>query len=119
MKTLADALDLNNPQPAASKPDSGPKTAKAISKDLLNSIEYRQSLIRRIETDTLPAAVECKLYEYAYGKPVDRVEVKDVTANLEEMSSEELESRAMALATLARRMREGSETDTTDKPKVH
>lgn len=122
MKSLADALGVASPQPDTKKQEPRPQTAKAISRDLLNSLEYRVSLIRRIESDTLPAAVECKLYEYAYGKPVDRVEVKDTTSKLEEMTSEELEARAMALATLARRMREGTidpEVGSGDSTKVH
>lgn len=90
MKTLADSLGLT--QPAAPAPDTAPtkQSAKTLAKGILESSEYRRSIERRITSDTLPPAVECKLYDYAYGKPVDKVEIKDVTNRLEAMSDEQL-----------------------------
>lgn len=112
MKSLADTLGLNTPEAPTQAPQK--LTAKALSKKILQSPEYIASIIRRITLDTLPAAVECKLYDYAFGKPVDKVEVKDTTDHLESMSSEELEARAMALAALAAKLRA-----TDDSPSVH
>lgn len=101
MKSLADTLGLND-----EKPKEKLKTAKALSREILQSDDYVASVKRRIQTDTLPAAVECKLYDYAYGKPVDRVEVKDTTENLEALTSEELEAKIMALGALAAKLKE-------------
>lgn len=64
------------------------------------------SLRRRILADNLPPAVECKLFEYAYGKPVDKVEWKDTTNSFEDMSSEQLEAEAMSLVLLAQKLRQ-------------
>ena len=106
MKSLADSLGINPPEQELPEQEPTPKSAKDFAKRILSSAQYRESIKRRIVTDTLSAAVECKLYDYAYGKPVDRVEVKDTTDRLEDLTSEELEARAMALASLAASLRE-------------
>jgi len=68
--------------------------------------------------DELPPAVECKLWDYAYGKPVERVEVLDTTTPLTKLSAQALEERAAALVTLARQLRQtaaaSSETETEE-----
>src|ERR1051326_6377433 len=112
MKSLWDALHIADPeQPDAPAPEPMPKlTAKAMCRDILNSPQYRRSLIDRIIFKELPPAVECRLWDYAYGKPVERVEMKDKSNPLEGATAEELERRAMLLATLARRLRAGEES---------
>lgn len=121
MQSLAEALGT---VPVAGGQESEaeqqkPQSAKVLSRALLNSREYRQSLIDRIALGELPPAVECKLWDYAYGKPVDRVEVKDTTRVLEHLSVEELEERALALAGLARQIRTGAGRSTDDvEPEV-
>lgn len=119
MKSLYDSLHPDENQNSISAEQPTLKSAKAISRKLLESPEYQASLIRRIASDSLPAAVECKLYDYAYGKPVDKVEVKDTTESLEHMTSEQLEARAMALATLARKMREQRGASDDPPSQVH
>lgn len=81
-------------------------TAAAFSKEILDSVQYRESLLRRIIMDELPPAIEVLLYHYAHGKPVERVEVKDTTDSLEHLTVEQLEEQAMRLAETARQMRE-------------
>ena len=49
-------------------------TAQAFSMLILESKEYRQSLLRRILEDRLPPAVETKLMDYGWGKPKETVE---------------------------------------------
>ena len=107
MKTIAEALGLENLPEQPSSEKSLPLSAKTFSKGILNSEEYRASIRRRVITDTLPPAVECKLYEYAYGKPVDSVEVKTSSDTLSELTVEQLEAKALALALLARKLRDG------------
>lgn len=114
MKSLADALGISNDleKPANSVLDSKSNvksTAKQRSREILTSDEYNRSLMRRLTTDSLAPAVECKLYDYAYGKPADRVEVKDVTERLDGLSVEELESRLASLLLLARTLRPAHE----------
>lgn len=49
-------------------------TVRDFCRGVLQSREYRQSVLDRITLGLLPPAVECKMYDYAYGKPPDRVE---------------------------------------------
>lgn len=98
MKTLADSLGIKTPDADTTKSPSPSKiSAKTLAKGILESNEYKRSLERRITTDTLPPAVECKLYDYAYGKPVDKVEIKDTTNRLEAMSNDQLMAHLEAL----------------------
>jgi hypothetical protein len=73
---------------------------REFCRGIIESAEYRQSLVERIMEHTLPAAVEVMLHMYAYGKPHDQ---KDNTLALarEEMSgltTEELYARAQNAA---------------------
>ena len=115
MKSLAEILGTDTPASSSPTSDTAPKklTVKSLAKGILESVEYRRSVARRVADGTLPPAVECKLYEYAYGKPVDKVEINDKRNNLEDLSTEQLEARAMELAALARKLR-GEESGATD-----
>lgn len=73
-------------------------TPQQFSLAVLRSAEYRESLLRRIEHDELPSAVELWLLNTAHGKPVERLEVKQVPEDLEQLSSEELRLRAEAIS---------------------
>ena len=116
LKTLADQLGPeHDPAGAAAEAEAARLEAEALAlcttgKDfaehLLQSKQYRESVMRRIVVDALPSAVEVMLFHYAYGKPVERVEVRDTNNSLENLTAEELEARALFLADLARRMRE-------------
>jgi hypothetical protein len=91
MQSLADVLGVQDPikpgEPVAPAPS--PKlTAKAFCKDILNSREYRESIMRRVIMDELPPAIECMLWDRAHGKTVERVEVKDRTESLEDLTPE-------------------------------
>src|ERR1044071_390853 len=106
MKSLYDALNVENPEQPGVALEPAPKlTAKELCREILNSTQYRQSLLQRIIFQELPPAVECRLWDYAYGKPVERVEVKDTSDSLEHLTVEQLEARALFLADLARRIR--------------
>lgn len=87
-------------------------SVETFCREVLNSPEYRQSIRNRITLGILPAQVECLMYHYAHGKPVEKVEVKDDRSSaLETMTVEQLESRALFLADVARRMREQANED--------
>lgn len=107
---LCEALGIpyNEPDPPSTlgtDEDFLNSTGKEFSQKIVNSREYRQSLLRRLMADTLAPAVECRLLDHALGKPLERVEVEDKTIRLDQYTVEQLEERAMLLATLARRIR--------------
>lgn len=114
-KFLLDQDEGESEDRQATPAQGRPRSAKVISRTLLNSSEYRQSLVDRISLGELPPAVECKLWEYAYGKPIDRVEVKDTTPSLGQLTAEQLEERALRLAQLARQMREQGQSEKDDQ----
>lgn len=63
--------------------------AREFARELLNSQVYRENLKLRLMAGDLPANLEAMLFHYAYGKPVETLEV--VKANdFERMSDEEL-----------------------------
>lgn len=90
--------------------------------DIVNSPDYRASILRRIRNDDLPPAVECRLLDHALGKPIDRVETKDTTevADLGNMSISELKLYIRQLTDLAERMTDdvvdSSSTPVDDPP---
>jgi hypothetical protein len=74
-QSAAQLLGVQDPTDPTAPVSPAPKlTAKQFCRALLATPQYRESLLRRILMDDLPPAVECKLWEYAYGKPVDRIE---------------------------------------------
>lgn len=101
-------------------------TGKEFSSRVIHSRAYRASILRRLCTDTLAPAVECRLLDHALGKPAERLEVEDKTIRLDQYTVEQLEERAMLLATLARRIRMNDgvprlvpEPDDSGPPAVH
>jgi hypothetical protein len=109
VQSLAEFLGVLDPQadaPAESSfsPDITPQSAEDFCQGVLSSREYRESVYRRITMDDLPPSIEQMFYAYACGKPVEKIEVTDKTA-IENMTVEQLEERALALVSLARKMR--------------
>lgn len=79
------------------------REAREFAKQILESQEYRDSLIKRIREGTLPSNIEMLLYHYRFGKPKDVVEfVPASTDQIQGMSNAELAVRAEALARAAR-----------------
>jgi hypothetical protein len=78
-------------------------SVRDFARGILRSRDYRRSIIHRVTLGNLPPAVEVLLYHYAEGKPVDKIEV--TTPEMEQLTSEQLEARAMQLAVLARDLR--------------
>ena len=112
MKTLAESLGLDNSpfdvEPKSTIDDIVFLTAKDFALSILESAEYRQSILRRVIADELPSAIEAKLMDYGWGKPPDRVEhtgkdgqpietvteVRRVIVRMEAPIESELEERA-------------------------
>jgi hypothetical protein len=81
MKKLADILGIANafdidpmPTTVIERQEVENPTAQQFALSILESPEYRQSLLRRILTDDLPPAVETKLMDYGWGKPKETIE---------------------------------------------
>ena len=71
-QTLAEFLGTDQ---ADNLPTELPQlTVKDFCRGVLESREYRQSVVHRINLGTLPAAVELMMYARAYGAVPDRVE---------------------------------------------
>lgn len=107
-QSLADFLGVQDPvQPElpVQPPPSLKITVKGFCKGILSSVQYRESLMRRIIMDELSPAVECMLWDRAHGKTVEKMEFKDTTDPLEELTIEQLEERAVKLLEVARRLR--------------
>jgi hypothetical protein len=62
----AETVEL--PAPTADMDDS------AFCRGVIASTQYRESLLRRLITDSLPSAVETMLWERAHGRVAQRVE---------------------------------------------
>lgn len=124
IRSLADFLGTTSTAKDAAAPESLAQatdpvdydklTAAEFCKAILTSPEYRQSIVHRITLGTLPPAVECRFYDYAYGKPVEKVEVKDTTDDSDDLTAEQLEERAAHLMELARELRDINADDDDD-----
>lgn len=99
LRSLADVLGVLDP----ARPDDQtpvydePKTAREFALRVLNSPEYRHSVYRRLMLHEFPPALEVLLHHYAYGKPVEKVEVKDTSNPLETISLGTLKERVITL----------------------
>jgi len=87
-----------------------PNEARDFSAGILRSEEYKLSVKTRAKNGTLPPAVEQLLWHYAYGKPVDRLEIsRPDEAELAGLPYDELAAEAELLAQALR------ETDAQEK----
>lgn len=68
--------------------------ARERALELLEHPDYKLSLLRRIQTDTLAPLMERSLWEYAYGPPKQRVEIS-TRQDYSELSHEELAQKAL------------------------
>jgi hypothetical protein len=75
--------------------------AREFAKELLEDETYRANLKQRLQYGAVPAAVEVRLWDYLYGKPADKLEIKDDRAKLEGLSNEELVTYLEDLKNLA------------------
>lgn len=68
---------------------------KDFARRVLEDGAYRLGILQRARTGTLAPQVEVTLYHYAYGKPVERVQIDDrrTGAELQHMSPEELKKQ--------------------------
>lgn len=126
-QSLADYLGTVDPaKPEVPvKPFKTPKTGEEFARAIVCSEDYRRSLQQMIFLGSLPPAVHSWLLCTAFGKPIDRLEVKDTTDPIDALTAEQCEERAMRLLELARAMKVAEfeeapdEEDAGDSDVVH
>jgi hypothetical protein len=124
LRSLADILGV--PDPARPDEDTSvydePKTAREFALKVLNSPEYRFSVYRRLMLHEFPPALEVLLHHYAYGKPVEKVEVKDTSNPLEATSLTNLKERVITLQRIISQLESDDAPDTSssdDSKTIH
>lgn len=92
-------------------------SARRFAQRLLKTKIYRESIQRRMILHELSPAVECLLLYYAFGKPVEKVQVEDTTPTMETMSLADMKKRAEFLMRVINAMEEDPSSPTTDSPR--
>ncbi len=76
-KPVGRPFQKGQPNPGRGRPpgsvNGSIKDIRQLCRKMLEDKSYLQHVQKRLRRGTLPPAVWAKLYEYAYGKPVDRV----------------------------------------------
>lgn len=124
-QSLADVLGVSDPvqpdKPATAFNASA--TRKDFCKQILDSPEYRQSLMQRIVLGMLPPAIEQLLYYYADGKPVEHLKVIDDSSIVDltpEQVAEKLQRvQRMLLMIQASREQRDAEDEHLSQASVH
>ena len=72
--------------------------AQRFARELVESEDYKRTLRERIRDKRLNPLIESLLWHYAYGKPIEQVQVQvTTTEDLSQLSVEELQARAKAV----------------------
>lgn len=73
---------------------------RALATDVIGSKEYRESIRRRLQADSLPPAVELFYLHTLYGKPTERRELTfpEGIPDFANMTTDELAARAEKVA---------------------
>lgn len=106
-ETLADFLGVETSAPPLSEEPrlEDITDAKSFALAVLESREFRCYIINSLVLGSLPAAIACRMMDYAWGKPVEHVQIEDKIQKPEDLTAEQLEARAMRLAAMARSIR--------------
>lgn len=85
MTSLYDSLHGVAEQPTMvtsnSEPDYTLLSGKEFAEAVLKSNEFRTYVVRGLSSGDLPSAVLCRLMDYGWGKPAERVEHSGVAGN--------------------------------------
>ena len=82
MKSLAEALHLDDPTPTSSIPVPTQTTVerlcaytgKEFAQAVLDSLEFRRFIVQSLQLGELPAAVLIRLMDYGWGVPAKKIE---------------------------------------------
>ena len=85
--------------PGRPKGSTGRKAneVRDAARAIVDDPDYRLSLKARVMLGTAPH-MEPLLWHYAYGKPIERVEVKDTTNEFDGLTAEQLRREAVEIA---------------------
>lgn len=72
--------------------------------------EFEAEVRRQFMAGVLPSNITALIIYYWLGKPVERIEVKDKTPQLAELSPQELRERALVVAQATQRFKDAPET---------
>ena len=72
--------------------------AQRFARQIVESESYRTTVQERASKGTLPPAMEALLWYYAYGKPLEQVQISVTQEDLSQLSLQELQLRATKLA---------------------
>lgn len=84
------------------------EAVRKIALEVVDDPAYKERLKVRAMAGTLPPAVESMLWHYAFGKPIDRLEVTDKTHDLANLSDDQLAERAEQIRVRAVGARRGT-----------
>lgn len=114
LQSLAEYLGVVDPAPSSVASSFSSTTIDVLvdvtdpvkfCQKIVESREFRQYVVNGITLGDIAPAIMGRILDHAWGKPVERVEVRDTTHRLEDLTAEQLEARAMRLAEMARSVR--------------
>lgn len=86
-------------------------SGKAFSRAVLDSREFKRYIVDGLLTRELPAAVITRIMDHAWGKPVERVELRQPN-EFDDVSVEDVEKRISYLAGIVQDMRRNQQQQT-------
>lgn len=77
---------------AKGTPNKVTAEVREVCVGILAGKDYQQSIVARVKAGTLPAAVECLMWHYAYGKPKDTLALENAIPVLvvDELTAEDI-----------------------------
>lgn len=125
MKSLAESLGLDADlkpliEPALSQTTCERLNGRAFALAVLESPDFRRYIVGGLIAGDLPPAIAIRLMDYGWGKPIDRIEIKDRTD--EDLTVEVVEQRlerVQYFLQLLRAQHTGEDTALPDDSRVH
>lgn len=105
--SLAEFLGSNLEVPPPVTTQSGADFAIGV----LNTHEFRQYIVSGLAAGDLPSAITVRLMDLGWGKPVERVEVKDRTDYLESLTPEAVQQRLERVQRMLQLLRDAQQGD--------
>lgn len=101
-------------------------SARKFARALLESDEFKAYILNGIVLNDLPPVILCRLMDYGWGKPVERIEVKNKTDRFDRLPVSEIQDqikasaeRALFLASLLNKMSDESPSEPSGDTSIH
>lgn len=94
VEVLAPARRPGRPRGSHNRAIAG---AREIARALVTRPDYVKSLETQLDTGTCPPGIQQMLWAYAYGKPLEKVEIIAENRRYHELTDEELQARYLLL----------------------